>query len=121
MGSSSLNTPFGPLVTLASHLICSMRTKHMIEGTATLEPKTFTKFRDEEHLELPLAPMEKVFVVSDDAIAYFTNPVLMNIILSNGFDIDSYNEAVSHLCFNNYKLSKQYSKFLLQNIGVGEY
>ena len=37
----------------------------------------------------------------------------MAFIMMNSFDLDSYYDAICHICFNDYKLSKHYSKYLL--------
>jgi|LauGreDrversion4_2_1035121.scaffolds.fasta_scaffold05714_2 hypothetical protein len=52
-------------------------------------------------------------MVSDEAYNMFTNSETMNFVMKNSFDSDSYCEAICHLSFNNKKLSKQYSKYLL--------
>ena len=53
MGGSVTAAPFGPLVILASHLVCSMHTERLDP-----ESKTFTKFKDEKDLNAPEAMLK---------------------------------------------------------------
>jgi hypothetical protein len=70
-------------------------------------------FKDEKEYTKPPTPLQNVYIISDEAQNLFTNPDLMAFIMKNSFDLDSYYDAICHICFNDYKLSKHYSKYLL--------
>jgi hypothetical protein len=66
-------------------------------------------------------PLPTTYLISDEAFSFFTNPELVQFIMFHGFAVEEFGRAIVHLCFNNYKLSKEVSKLLLRNIVNNDY
>ena len=66
MGGSTNMPAFSPLVKLISHLVRSQSTKKMLEILDDT-PKTFVLFKDEKDNNTEKKPLEKQFILSDEA------------------------------------------------------
>lgn len=120
MGGSVSMTPFGPLVALASHLIRSSYTKEMMQHD-DLDLETFALFANDEKTTDPKKKLDTRVLISDEAYKYFTNPDLVSFIMQYNFQEEEYGRALTHLCFDNEKLSKKVCKFLLKSIVNSDY
>ena len=116
MGGSVNVAPFGPLVTLASHLVRSMHLQY--DNT---DSPTWVKFRDEKDLNAPLTTLKDKCMISDQAMQYFTNPDLINIVMNNSYEAEDYGKGLAHLCYGNKKLSKQICRIILKAIVISDY
>lgn len=121
MGGSVSTTPYGPLVTLLSHLVRSMHTTQMLETPEPVVLQTHILFADELDSKVPKKPLEKKFKISDEAIQFLTNQDLFNIVIEQGYAEEAFGMALAHLCFDNKKLSKRICLRLLKQIVFSDY
>lgn len=106
MGGSVSNTPFGPLVSLLSHLVRSMHTSQMLESPKEVILSTHVLFSDEQDTKAPKQILAKKIQISQEAIDFLTNKDLFNIVIEHNYQEEVFGLALAHLCFDNRKLSK---------------
>ena len=117
MGGSASRVAFGPLVNVVCTLVRSMHTATIQEDVA----KTFMGFADPLDSQKPLERVSQKVDMTDEATEYFTNPDFIDLVIRCEYEIDSFADALAHVCFGNKKLSKDICKIALKAIAVSDY
>jgi len=106
---------------LLSHLVRSMHTAQMLESPSEIILSTHILFSDELDSKAPKKPLAKKVKISQEAIDFLTNKDLFNIVIENNYQEEMFGLALSHLCFDNRKLSKTICLRLLKQIVFSDY
>ena len=117
MGGSAARAAFGPLVSIVCTIIRCMHTETIKEETA----KTFKDFPDPLDSQKPAERVSQRLMLTDEALQYFTNPDLINLVMSCEYEVDDFALALAHVCFGNKRLSKDICKIALKAIVVSDY
>lgn len=59
--------------------------------------------------------------LSEEAMMFFTNKDLINVVMSCEYDIDDYSDAIAHVCHANKRLSKDIFEIALKALVVSDY
>ena len=117
MGGSASRAPFGPLVAILSQTVRCMHTHTISEA----EAKTFNSFGDYLDKTKERERVSQKTYMTDEALMYFTNKDLINIIMSCEYEIEDFSEALAHVSYANKKLSKDICAVALKAIVVSDY
>ena len=125
MGGSANRAPFGPLVTVLSRVVRCMHTQTMGGehggGGGDSSSHTFMTFEDFYERQAPAKRVSQTVFMTEEALMYFTNKDLINIIMSCEYDIDNFADALAHVCYGNKKLSKDIFLITLKALVISEY
>ena len=77
---------------------------------------TLASFVDPNNLAGPRIKIQATYTMSQETFDFFTNQDLMNLVIGNNFGAADYGRALAHLCYNNKKLSKKLSLYVLTAI-----
>ena len=65
--------------------------------------------------------MTKRFDLSNEALDFFTNEDLFEMIMSNDYDVHAYAKGLAHVCYGNEKLSKKVCRMARDNCFEGDH
>lgn len=66
-----------------------------------------------------MIPEDQTRTISEQAIEFFTNEHLFELVASKDYDVFGYGTALAHLCYRNEKMSEKVAKMALKFINEG--
>ena len=66
-----------------------------------------------------MIPPNERHVISEQAIDFFTNEHLFELVTANDYDVFGYGTALAHLCYRNETMSEKVAKMALKYVNEG--